>query len=48
MRTVYQQTERPGGWEELIRRLRVEHKAKRRLMEVLDGLEGKRIIGGMV
>lgn len=47
MRTVYQQTERLGEWQELIRRLRVEHKAKRRLMEVLDGLEGKRIIGGM-
>ncbi len=39
MRKVYQQTGRPDDWQALIMRLRTEHKAKRRLQEVLDGLE---------
>jgi uncharacterized Zn finger protein len=44
MRKVYQKTKRIGEWRQLIATLRIEHKAKRRLMEVLDSLEGKRII----
>ena len=44
MRKVYQKTKRMDEWRELITVLRTEHKAKRRLMEVLDSLEGKRII----
>ncbi|MDF1578708.1 MAG: SWIM zinc finger family protein [Desulfobulbales bacterium] len=44
MRKVYQKTKRTGEWRTLIVSLRTEHKAKRRLMEVLDSLEGKRII----
>lgn len=44
MRKVYQQTNRLEQWQVLIRNLRTEHRAKRRLLEVLDSLEGKRII----
>jgi uncharacterized Zn finger protein len=44
MHKVYQKTKRIGEWRQLIATLRTEHKAKRRLMEVLDSLEGKRII----
>lgn len=44
MRKVYRETQRAGEWHQLIASLRTEHKAKRRLMEVLDSLEGKRII----
>ncbi|MDA8159768.1 MAG: SWIM zinc finger family protein [Desulfobacteraceae bacterium] len=38
MRKVYESTGRLPEWKTLILRLRVEHKAKRRLLEVLDGL----------
>lgn len=41
MHTVYRQTGRLADWKALIMRLRVEHKAKRRLMEVLTGLESR-------
>jgi uncharacterized Zn finger protein len=44
MRQVYQETNRLEEWRNLIRALRIEHKAKRRLLEVLDSLESKRII----
>lgn len=44
MRKVYQKTKRTDEWRELLTDLRTEHKAKRRLMEVLDSLEGKKII----
>ena len=44
MRTVYKKTKRTGEWQAFILSLRTEHKAKRRLMEVLDSLEGKRLI----
>lgn len=44
MRTVYQKTKRIDEWQKLIATLRIEHKPKRRLMEVLDSLENKRII----
>lgn len=44
MRKVYQQTKRLEQWQMLIRKLRTVHKAKRRLLEVLDSLEDKRII----
>ncbi|MRR08453.1 MAG: hypothetical protein EG828_16335 [Deltaproteobacteria bacterium] len=42
MHKVYGQTGRLADWKGLIMRLRVEHKAKRRLMEVLNGLENDR------
>ena len=42
MRTVYERTGRRTEWEGLLRELRTDHARKRRLMEVLDRLEGKR------
>jgi uncharacterized Zn finger protein len=42
MHKVYEQTDRLSDWKTLIMTLRTQHKAKRRLMEVLDGLEGDR------
>ena len=44
MHEVYKETNRLEEWHELIRTIRTEHKAKRRLLEVLDSLENKRII----
>jgi uncharacterized Zn finger protein len=44
MRRVYQQIGQMDKWQELIRSIRTEHKRKRRLLEVLDSMEGKRII----
>jgi len=44
MRKVYQETNRLAEWRNLMAALRAEHKAKRRLLEVLDSLENKRII----
>ncbi|GAB4346350.1 MAG: SWIM zinc finger family protein [Desulfobulbaceae bacterium] len=44
MRTVYAKTKKLDEWRQLLADLRAEHKAKRRLMEVLDSLENKRII----
>ena len=41
---VYQENNLVSDWQSLLGGLRREHKAKRRLMEVLDGLSGKRII----
>jgi len=43
MYKVYQTTKRLSEWQDLLLELRKEHKAKRRLMEVLDGLSGKKI-----
>ena len=40
---VYQETRRASDWQNLLLELRREHRAKRRLMEVLDGLSGKKI-----
>jgi uncharacterized Zn finger protein len=40
---VYQETRRISDWQNLLGELRKEHKAKRRLMEVFDGLSGKKI-----
>ncbi len=44
MRQVYQQTKQLAKWQNLIFDIRTEHKRKRRLLEVLDSLEGKRLI----
>ncbi|MDO8947220.1 MAG: SWIM zinc finger family protein [Desulfocapsaceae bacterium] len=44
MYSIYQETGRLEQWRALIQSLRTAHKAKRRLMEVLDLLENKRII----
>lgn len=40
---VYQETRRASDWQNLLIELRRDHKAKRRLMEVLDSLSGKKI-----
>jgi uncharacterized Zn finger protein len=40
---IYQETRRVSDWQNLLGELRREHKAKRRLMEVLDSLSGKKI-----
>jgi uncharacterized Zn finger protein len=44
MRKVYQQIGRLADWKALLTSLRAQHKAKRRLMEVLDGLEKNRML----
>ncbi|OEU73310.1 MAG: hypothetical protein BA869_03360 [Desulfuromonadales bacterium C00003107] len=44
MHKVYEQSGRLADWKALIQRLRLEHKAKRRLQEVLDGLENDRAL----
>ena len=38
---AYQENNRKPEWQQLLGELRREHKAKRRLMEVLDGLSGR-------
>ena len=40
---VYQESRRASDWQNLLIELRRDHKAKRRLMEVLDSLSGKKI-----
>jgi uncharacterized Zn finger protein len=45
MRHVYVQNERVDDWRRLLIRLRTEHKAKRRLMGVLDNLANKKLVG---
>lgn len=42
MHRVYEKTGRLAEWQTLLTDLRTRHKAKRRLMEVLDGLEKNR------
>lgn len=42
MKPVYQRTGRLAEWERLLAELRVENARKPRMIEVLDGLEGKR------
>jgi len=44
MHSIYQETGRLEQWRTLIQTLRTTHKAKRRLMDVLDLLENKRIV----
>ncbi|MGC8654814.1 MAG: hypothetical protein ACP5US_12575, partial [Candidatus Kryptoniota bacterium] len=44
MRDVYQNTGRLEEWTSLIAGIRAKHKAKRNLMQILDGMMGKRII----
>lgn len=46
MRDVYQKNQRFDEWNALIAQIRAKHKAKRNLMQILDGLVGKRIIDG--
>ena len=46
MHKLYAKTGRGDEWKGLIIRLRTQHKAKRRLMEVLDGLENDRQLIG--
>ena len=44
MRKVYQESKRDAEWLNLLGELRREHKAKRRLLEVLDALAGKKLL----
>jgi len=44
MRDVYQKTQRVDDWNTLIAGIRAKHKAKRNLMQILDGMMGKRIV----
>ncbi len=44
MRSVYERTNRSEEWAAYILELRTNHQRKTRLMEVLDSVEGKRII----
>lgn len=44
MHKVYTSEKRLADWQALIARLRQQHKAKRRLMEVLDSLNGKKLV----
>jgi uncharacterized Zn finger protein len=44
MKQVYTQSRRVDDWQGLLSRLRAEHKAKRRLVEVLDNLSNKKLI----
>lgn len=44
MHKVYKKEKRLQEWQDLISAIRTEHKAKRRLQEVLDSLENRRII----
>jgi uncharacterized Zn finger protein len=46
MHKVYEKTGRVTEWKTLIMHLRTQHKAKRRLMEVLDALENNRKLVG--
>ncbi len=46
MHKVYEKTGRVPEWKTLLMRLRTQHKAKRRLMEVLDALENNRKLIG--
>jgi len=41
---VMQREKKRAEWESYLRQLREEHRRKRRLMEILDGLEGKPIM----
>ncbi len=41
---VMKRTGREGEWQEYMGGLRVEHQRKRKFLEVLDGLSGKRIV----
>ena len=42
MRAVYKHTDRLSEWDTLLRELRTEHARKRRFMDVLNRLEGKK------
>ena len=44
MRQVYTRNGRMDDWQGLLIRLRTEHKAKRRLIEVLDNLTNKKLV----
>ncbi len=44
MRDLYQKTGRVDKWTTLIAGIRAKHRAKRNLMQILDGMMGKRII----
>jgi uncharacterized Zn finger protein len=45
MRQVFRESRRDAEWGDLLGELRREHKPKRRLLEVLDALSGKNLLG---
>ena len=45
MRDIYAREQRLAEWEQLIAQLRTQHRAKRRLLETLDTLSSRRIVG---
>jgi uncharacterized Zn finger protein len=44
MRKVYQRNHRLAEWQELLKKLREKHKAKRRLLGILDTLSSKKLV----
>ncbi len=44
MQKIYERLGRVDEWMAYLKRIRTQHKAKRTLMQILDSLEGKRII----
>jgi uncharacterized Zn finger protein len=44
MRDIFQKTDRMAEWTALVKSIRVAHKPKRSLMQILDTLEAKRIV----
>ncbi|MGC9328795.1 MAG: SWIM zinc finger family protein [Candidatus Hinthialibacter sp.] len=46
MRNLYQSLKRMADWKQYMSILRSNHKAKRRLMQILDTLDGRKIIDG--
>ena len=44
MKNLYQTISRPMDWKQYLSQLRATQKAKRRLMQILDSLEGRKII----
>lgn len=46
MKKLYEGLNRSQEWQAYLSQLRIQHKPKRRLMETLDSLEGRRIIDG--
>ncbi len=45
MKRLYSKNQQTGEWNAFLQGLRKRHKAKRRLMEVLDTLSGKKLVG---
>lgn len=44
MKSLFQSLKRVQDWKEYLSRIRTKHKAKRRLMQILDSLDSRKII----